>query len=311
MPKISVIMSSFNHEKFIADAIESVIGQTEQDFELLVVDDDSTDGSKSIITRYAEEDERIAAIFHRENMGIAATMNDGLDRAKGDFIAIIASDDLWNECKLERQLAVLDRERDVVVWSEGDIIDSSGRLTGERVTKKYIASPRKKEGKIFHELINGNFPFGSSPVYSRSILNHHRYDTGLRYFNDYKFWIELAKANEFRFVPCSLWRYRIHESNTVRDLLGYSRDSIYVCNSFLLDYDNQLDEENLTSIYSRLRDAYSILGMRNKALTNAIEYMRHSSSGFSSLVQLLKASTLADGHTRTAFKQMRDRLLDI
>jgi teichuronic acid biosynthesis glycosyltransferase TuaG len=112
MPVVSVVMPSYNHERFISRSIESVLGQEFDDFELIIVDDASGDASREIIQRYAAEDTRIRMIFHEANCGISQTMNDGIDAAKGKFIADTASDDVWAKDKLTKQLAVATSNED-------------------------------------------------------------------------------------------------------------------------------------------------------------------------------------------------------
>ena len=118
-------MSSYNHEKYISEAIESILNQSFKDFELIILDDFSKDNSRAIIETYQRKDKRIKAFFHEKNMGIASTMNDLLSKASGKYIAFIDSDDVWDQLKLERQLAILEKNDSLVVWSEGEIIDEN------------------------------------------------------------------------------------------------------------------------------------------------------------------------------------------
>jgi len=111
MVLVSVLMASFNHERYISEAIESVLKQSFSDLELIIVDDCSTDGSKQIILDYQAKDNRVHAFFHKENMGIAKTVNHALDVAKGRFISFIGSDDLWVPKKLELNLRFCERTK--------------------------------------------------------------------------------------------------------------------------------------------------------------------------------------------------------
>ena len=93
MPLVSVVMPSYNHEKFISEAIESVLGQDFDDLELIIVDDASTDASKQIIQKYEKQDARVRVILHETNCGISKTMNDGIESARGTFKALRNSRD--------------------------------------------------------------------------------------------------------------------------------------------------------------------------------------------------------------------------
>ena len=105
--KVSVITPTFNAERFIGDTIESVLNQSYQDFELIIVDDCSTDRTEQIIKRYIEKDERIKFYKLSENSGAAVARNTALDKAIGRYIAFLDGDDLWHKEKLEKQLCFM------------------------------------------------------------------------------------------------------------------------------------------------------------------------------------------------------------
>ena len=107
-PRISIIMPCFNSEGYISEAIDSVISQTLGDWELIVIDDASTDGTKEIVLDYVRQDSRIQFHLLPSNQGPAFVRNRGLDEAKGDYVAFIDSDDTWDRVKAERQVSVMD-----------------------------------------------------------------------------------------------------------------------------------------------------------------------------------------------------------
>ena len=178
MPLVSVCMKSYNHERFIAEAIESVLGQDFANLELIIVDDASTDATRQIIERYAKQDSRIHAIFHERNLGISRTSNDGIAAAKGKFIAVIDSDDVWVADKLTKQLAVLERDEDLIVWSEGEVIDHAGRFIGKSFSELHgntLAANnggtlifRKPSGDIWQELLWFNYIFHSTVLLQKA-----------------------------------------------------------------------------------------------------------------------------------------------
>lgn len=214
MPLVSVIMSSYNYGNYISKAIESALNQTFTDFELIVIDDGSTDGSREIIKRYAGQDSRIKYVFHRSNMGITNTLNEGIEIASGKYLAILDSDDLWTMDKLEKQLAILAEDEDLVVWTDGEIINRDGLPVGQRFTGLHRATRRKKTGDIFTEMVKGNFILGSSTIFKKDNLKGMRYKTNIRYFPDFTFFIDLAAHYDFHFIDECLTRYRIHGGNT-------------------------------------------------------------------------------------------------
>ena len=108
MTKISVIMSSYNHQNFIAEAIESVLMQSFKDFEFLIMDDHSTDESFAIAKSFEEKDSRVKVFKSPYNRGMVQNTNELTQMSKGEYIAIINSDDSWLESKLEKQVSFLE-----------------------------------------------------------------------------------------------------------------------------------------------------------------------------------------------------------
>jgi len=225
-PLVSVVMLSWNHEAYVSAAIESVLAQSEGDLELMVIDDASSDASPAIIRSLEARDHRIEALFHAENLGIAKSVNEGLRAARGEYVALFSSDDLWKPDKLERQMDVLKRAPGAVVWSEGMVIDRHGAPTGELFTQRFGPyGRRKKSGDIFDDLCRSNYIYGESLVTHRENLAGISFDTSLKYLNDYKANLALASRFPFRFIEEPLAMYRIHGENSIlRDAQGWTRD---------------------------------------------------------------------------------------
>jgi glycosyltransferase involved in cell wall biosynthesis len=223
VPLISVFMKSYNHDRFISEAIESVIGQSFEDLELIIVDDGSTDSSRQIIDSYEQQDSRIRSILHERNLGITKVVNDGINASQGKYIAQIDSDDVWVEDKLQKQLAVFDGNENLIVWSEGELIDHNGKLLGETFSESVRSVAKKKSGNIFQQLLARNYIFGSTLLYKKANLSGLRYDEGLLYNNDYKFLLELARKCSFCYCAEPLARYRIHSENTLAGSRLYRR----------------------------------------------------------------------------------------
>lgn len=113
-PIVSIITPAYNAENFICETIQSILQQTYKDWELLIVDDCSTDNTHILAKDYAEQDARIRVLRPKKNGGVAAARNFGLEHAKGDYIAFLDSDDLWKPEKLEKQLAFM-KDKDCVL----------------------------------------------------------------------------------------------------------------------------------------------------------------------------------------------------
>lgn len=261
---VSVLMSSYNYERYISEAIESVLNQSFKDLELIIVDDYSTDNSRKIIESYQRKDKRIHAIFHEKNLGISKTANDGLNVAKGKFISFIGADDVWFPFKLEKQLSILNIE-DKIIWSEGIIIDGKGRFSGKTVTQ-LLNSPGKKSGNIFQELLKEDFIFGQSLLFKTEYLKDIEFDEKLKYVNDHLFLVNLSRNHDFVFIPEPLAKYRIHGSNiTLKNENIWLEERILIRSRFLQKYANEISTRTKADIYFKIGHALSRLGKKEFA----------------------------------------------
>ena len=264
MPNVSVIMPSYNHERYISEAIDSVLNQTFTDFELIIIDDASKDKSKEIIKVYAEKDSRIRAFFHSENKGIARTMNECLEKADGKFIAFFASDDVWVKDKLEKQLEVLAKDEDLIVWSEGLIIDAQGDPTGELWTARFES--KRKSGYLFEELLKGNFICGQSRIIKKRNIGDIKFNEALKYRNDYQFEVDLSRKYEYYFIPEPLAMYRVHGTNTtLSDTMGWQKDNITIGVYFLHKYGNEISNTAKCRLNLDISGGYSYIEEKAKA----------------------------------------------
>ena len=131
---VSIITPTYNSSKFIRDAIESVLMQSYQNWEMLIVDDASSDDTCEIINGFVLSDERIKLMRRSENGGAAVSRNAAISVANGRYIAFLDSDDVWREEKLERQLELFQKTNASLVYSGYEKIDESGNKQGRVVT---------------------------------------------------------------------------------------------------------------------------------------------------------------------------------
>jgi glycosyltransferase involved in cell wall biosynthesis len=264
MVLVSVAMLSYNHEKYIGEAIESVLNQTVQDLELIVVDDGSRDNSRHIIKEYSTKDPRVKPIFHERNFGIPRGANDCLKNATGEYFGFIGSDDLWVPSKTEKQLKVIEKNPEKIVWSEGQIIDSNGKLKGGNMTE-LLYSPVKKSGNIFQELLREDFIFGQSLLVKTEIAQKYSFNESLRYVNDHQYFIDLSKEHEFVFMPESLALYRLHGQNTTsKNMKLWFKERIMLRNYLIQKYGPEISQQSLADIYYKIGHAYA--GLEEKEL---------------------------------------------
>lgn len=132
-PLVSVIMPCYNMEQFITDTIRSVISQTYTDWELLIVDDTSTDGTVALVQSFAEQDDRIRLSVNAEHAGIAPTRNRCIEKATGRYLAFLDADDVWHPDKLQQQLQFMQEHKVGFSYSSYDLIDETGKPLGKTI----------------------------------------------------------------------------------------------------------------------------------------------------------------------------------
>lgn len=276
MPLVSVVMSSYNHEKFVSEAIESVLRQGFDDFELIIVDDGSTDRSVDIIERHATDDRRIRVVLHEQNLGIARTVNDGIRRACGEYLGFIASDDAWMEDKLSKQLAVLEFNGDLIVCAQVEIIDESGQPLDS--TEERVDCLPQESGDVFDEILFCGQLFAETALFKRKNLGNIMLDEHLKYLSDWKFCLDLAAEHEFYCIPEPLAQYRMHANNTLgfKEFQGHEkrllyREEILVRNYALKKYPHRMSAEARTVALENLSYYYWALGENGKALTSFVQ----------------------------------------
>jgi len=194
-PIVSVVIPTYNRAHVLTRAIQSVLNQTYQDFEIIVVDDHSTDNTEEVVKSF--NDPRIRYIRHEENRGAAAARNTGIMVAKGEFIAFQDSDDEWLPEKLEKQMQVFESASAKV----GVVYTAMLRVQGrERI---YIPSSKvkRKGGYIHDNLLEGNFVGTPTAVVKRECLKLSGvFDERLPRLQDWELFIRISKAYEFKCV---------------------------------------------------------------------------------------------------------------
>lgn len=193
-PNVSVILPTYNRAHLIKRSIDSILDQTYADFEIIIVDDGSTDNTKEIIEQYT--DERIRYIGHEINKGAPSAMNTGIKNSKGDFLSFQGSDDKWLPEKLQKEMLIFKE-------SSSDVgVVYSGIWSIEKNERKYKpdSSIQKKEGIIHDELLKGNFVNGLSSVKKECFEKCGLFDENLFGLEDWELYIRISKNYEFRIV---------------------------------------------------------------------------------------------------------------
>ena len=153
---VSVVMPTHNRQGYVGQAIESVLKQQHVEFELIIVDDASTDGTWDVIDRYARQDHRIRVAQHAENKGLAVSLNEGLELAKHDLVARMDDDDVMLPTRLQRQIEFMDANQDVSVTSSwAYLIDESSKIIGRSCPEVDLERGKAQlRPELFLELIH-------------------------------------------------------------------------------------------------------------------------------------------------------------
>ena len=223
-PAVSVIMPVYNVEAYVGDAIRSILAQTFSDFELIIVDDGGADGSTAICRSFDDPHIRIVTQCNR---GLAGARNTGIAQARGRYIALLDSDDLWEPRKLAIHVAHLDARPDVgASYGGSELIDGVGRRMG------IFQMPRPGTASAKDVFCGRTIANGSVPVFRREMLEEgalpgdragrvYYFDETLRRSEDVECWTRLALTSRFKFaaVPEILTLYRVNSGGLSADVV--------------------------------------------------------------------------------------------
>ncbi|MBA4374168.1 MAG: hypothetical protein C0402_15060 [Thermodesulfovibrio sp.] len=221
-PLISVIVPLYNHEKYIAETIRSVLSQSHENLELIIVNDGSSDGSEKVAQGIT--DSRIR-YYTQENQGAPQAINRGIALSRGEYISILNSDDVYAPTRLEDCLKMFACDESLsAVFSHLEFIDGEGQFI------KYLRGPEenwenhkpgtsfKAENNIVLDLLAGNFLTTTSNLFCRrNVFDSAGYFTDLRYAHDYEFFLRLCSKLKTCLIEKPLLKYRVHASNTVKE----------------------------------------------------------------------------------------------
>lgn len=203
-PRVSVVMAVHNGEKYLAEAIESILDQTFRDFEFIIVDDGSSDSTPRLLAVYEKRDPRLSIHRFDANCGLAAALNFGIQQARGEYIVRMDADDLSLPDRLQEQVAFMDSHPEIGVC--GSWVELIGSRNGEEW--QYPAG---------HEAIHARSLFENTLVHSSVIMNASlfrkyrlAYDENIRYAQDYELWSRAVSLVRFANLDQVLLRYRLH-----------------------------------------------------------------------------------------------------
>ncbi|GAA5142167.1 glycosyltransferase family 2 protein [Thalassotalea piscium] len=207
MPKISVILPVYNAEKYIEEAVKSILNQSFHDFEFIIINDGSTDNSLLLLQQLAKEDRRIMLIT-RENKGLIATLNEAISLAKAEYIARMDADDIALPLRLEKQFNYLTQHPDVAVLGTGYRFMSEAGEVGQK--RRTLTSYEDLKASLF---------FGNPIAHPSVMINYKLLGSKLKYLDEYKtiedfeLWCRIAKEHKIENLKEVLLHYRLLPSS--------------------------------------------------------------------------------------------------
>ena len=227
--KVSVIIPTYNRAHLVKDAVESVLNQTYQDFELIVIDDGSTDNTREVLAVYKDK----LTYIYQENQGRSSARNHGIELAQGEYIAFLDSDDVWFPDKLERQVPILESAPPNVVLVHGYkcIVDKNLQPVPGwelKLRKLYTLAERGKE--TYENYLHSSCNFTSSILVRKTaIIEIDGYDASIASLEDFDLYLRLLlKVYNFAFISePALIKYRWHEDNTDESSSNFGYLQVY------------------------------------------------------------------------------------
>lgn len=209
-PLVSIITPTYNRDDFISFAIDSVLKQTYSNFELIIVDDGSTDNTGVVVKKYLN-DTRIKYIW-QENRGQSVARNKGLDLSTGEYVCFLDSDNVYETTKLEIQVRILNMSPVVdIVYGSEELIDEDGKLIKKKNMRCY-------SGVIYEKLLLDNFiGMNTTLVRRKCFVEMGGFDETIKVADDYDLWLRFSAKYVFHYEPVNFAQYRIMKNQISSD----------------------------------------------------------------------------------------------
>lgn len=232
-PLVSVVITCYNYDKYIALAIESALSQTYPNLEIVIVNDGSTDNSDQVISEYLNNDK--IAYIKQENMGQAHAKNVGVLNSAGSYIAFLDADDIWCADKLEKQMLKFNDRNVGVVYCRAKYVDENNISFKYEMTDKYLQPQR---GEVTKWLLYNNFiQFSSSVVKKECFDTMGLFDESLKMGIDWDLWLRISTSYQFDYVEDRLFIYRMgHSGQMSKNSAERQRCSDLIIKKFMNHY---------------------------------------------------------------------------
>jgi len=208
IPLISIIMPVYNEERWLSQSIPSILNQTCEDFEFIILNDASTDNSDRIIKNYTTMDSRIRTVNNPDNYGLIKTLNRGVDLAGGKYIARMDSDDISFPDRLEKQLNFMEVNPEIHLVGTGrEVIDEDGEILSK--TRRSFMSPTMVKWCLMFKNV-----FSHGSIFCRNqLLKRNKYAAWAVNGEDYELWVRINNQYQFARLPDILYKRRTHANS--------------------------------------------------------------------------------------------------
>jgi len=283
---VSVVTASYNMADYLELAVESVLAQSYQNLEMIVVDDGSQDNTPEVMSKFSGIS-KLRYIRLEKNQGQTVAKNRGLAEAKGDFIGFVDADNLWKPNKLERQLPLFNKSEKIgVVYSDAEYIDGDGNVL-PRLKRSY------HEGTIKEELLLNNFiNFNSALVRRGCIRDAGGFDESLSMGIDWDLWLRISTKYEFAFLSEPTYSYRIWANQMSHQKEKRLKNAEKIINKFERNYPGVVSDGVIDEAKALLLRGYAHIyaadGHMAKAYANIFRAIKMKPGGLAFWKSLVK-----------------------
>jgi alpha-1,3-rhamnosyltransferase len=304
---VSVVVPSYNHGRFIESTLRSIFKQTLRAAELIVIDDGSSDESPAIIERTLNDCPIRCEFVARENRGLCATLNEGLERTRGEYFAYLGSDDLWLPNFLKARVHILEsRPEAVLAYGHAYFVDEENAIVDCTADwASYV------DGDVRKMLLETTAPMSPTVLYRRSALRQQRWNEQSK-LEDYDLYLRLSAEGPFAFDPQVLSAWRRHSSNVSWDQTLMLEEQLSAQRAAALRFgltNQQIAELQRTTRFSRAEDFLRV-GRKSQALNLMANNLRGANSARATtrmLLRLLIPNSFMRGRARVRQRKAHER----
>lgn len=305
--RVSVVVPSYNHARFVEATLRSIMKQTLPPAELVVIDDGSSDESAGVIESTLQSCPFPCELIARENRGLCATLNEGFERTRGNYFAYLGSDDLWLPEFLQARVQLLEsRARAVLAYGHAYFIDEENRIIDSTADWASYA-----DGNAQEMLLQTTAPMSPTVLYRRAALETQRWNEAAK-LEDYDLYLRLSAAGEFAFDPQILSAWRRHNSNVSWDQALMLEEQLQAQREAALRFGLSEEQVERLQTATRFSRAEDFLRVGQKA--QALGLMVHNPKGLRSpgaaarmLLRLMIPNSFMRGRARVRQRKAHER----